>query len=170
MKVLSRVLLLVLLLTALYPFAALAKKNENLAPLSLKNARMDIRDALMIAARKAEIDIVIGKDVDGEISVELSQVPAKKALEIMSMACGCVLHEFDRKNGVFLVVPMKQAKSLLRFKSMKGRFARRRKLGRGARRRGQKPPIPMGRPASPNNPPRGYGSDDLPHHSEEDEQ
>lgn len=68
---------------AIPPKEIIVEKIEEVATISLKFKDVDLRDALSAIAKKIGKDIVIGKDVEGNVTIELNNLPWKKAFDII---------------------------------------------------------------------------------------
>ena len=117
-------------------FAA-EKEKEKEELFTLKNKDIDIRDALQMIARAAKVNVVFSKDVRGKIAVELTDVPYMKAMEAIALTNKLVVHEFDKKSKIFLVLRHDDAESIIRYKMMKRRQAQRRRWEKQSKGQGR---------------------------------
>ena len=123
-----RTLTLILVVTVVLAGPALAKEKEGDTLFTLKNKDIDIRDALQMIARSAKINVVFSKDVRGKIAVELTDVPYMKAMEAIALTNKLVVHEYDKKSKIYLILRHDDAEAIVRYKMMKRRQAQRNKF------------------------------------------
>ena len=135
MKRTWRPLLVVLCLVLVFSSVAIAAEKEEEKLFSLKNKDIDMRDALQMIARAAKVNVVFSRDVRGKIAVELTNVPHMKAMEAIALTNKLVVHEYDKKSKIYLILRHDDAEFVMRHKMMKRRQARRRQWEKRSKRR-----------------------------------
>ena len=135
MKHTLRSLLVFLCLVMVLSSVSFAAEKETEKLFTLKNKDIDIRDVLQMIARAAKINVVFSRDVRGKIAVELSNVPHMKAMEAIALTNKLVVHEYDKKSKIYLILRHDDAEFIIRHKMMKKRQARRRQWEKRAKRR-----------------------------------
>jgi len=73
--------------------------------ISLDVKQMDLQDVLRLIAEKANVNIIAGKEVDGQVTLRLKNVDLWQALEAVLDASGCAYREED---GIIRVVKAKE--------------------------------------------------------------
>jgi len=101
------VILLAVLGLVLGSGSGLAKVSSEKAPtlISLDVKQMDLQDVLRLIAEKANVNIIAGKEVDGQITLRLKNVDLWQALEAVLDASGCAYRE---EEGIIRVVKAKE--------------------------------------------------------------
>jgi len=80
-----------------------SEKTPTLISLDVK--QMDLQDVLRLIAEKANVNIIAGKEVDGQVTLRLKNVDLWQALEAVLDASGCAYREED---GIIIVVKAKE--------------------------------------------------------------
>lgn len=78
--------------------------NENEEAISINVHNIDINDFFRALARKRKVNIITSKDVSGNISVNLHNIPLTRALEAVSLANG---YQCLKKNDIYFIVKNK---------------------------------------------------------------
>jgi len=101
------IILLAVLGLALGSGSGLAQIASEKTPtlISLDVKQMDLQDVLRLIAEKANVNIIAGKEVDGQVTLRLKNVDLWQALEAVLDASGCAYREED---GIIIVVKAKE--------------------------------------------------------------
>ena len=94
------------------PTIVLKSKAQNGFGFTLKNREIDVRDIFQMIARVARVNLIFDKEVRGKTSIEVKSIAPLRCLELMCLANGFKMTEFDEAPNTY-VISKKEINNLL---------------------------------------------------------